>query len=236
MKLSVIIPCHNEEENVYKMYKTCSDELKNIDYELIFVNDGSKDQTFLSIKKAYDEDNNHVKGINFSRNFGKEAAIYAGLVNSKGEYTAIIDGDLQQHPKYLVTMLEYLDKNKDTDQVAMYIRKRKNEGLKSALSSKFYKMINKISDIKFKGNASDFRMFRKNVKNAVLDMSEVNRFSKGIFSWVGFNTHYMPYEVLDRKYGKSSFNMKSLFKYAIDGIVGFSVKPLAFATYLGLIT
>ena len=175
MKLSVIIPCHNEEENVYKMYKTCSDELKSIDYELIFVNDGSKDQTFLSIKKAYDEDNNHVKGINFSRNFGKEAAIYAGLVNSKGEYTAIIDGDLQQHPKYLVTMLEYLDKNKDTDQVAMYIRKRKNEGLKSALSSKFYKMINKISDIKFKGNASDFRMFRKNVKNAVLELIDFQK-------------------------------------------------------------
>ncbi len=236
MKLSLIIPCYNEEESLEKLYKEIVNSFKNIQYELLFVNDGSKDDTSKIIKKLYKEDPDHVKGINFSRNFGKESAIYAGIVNASGEYTAIIDADLQQHPKYVFEMVKYLDENEDVDQVAMYISNRDTKTLRSKLSNIFYKAIDFLSDTEFKMGASDFRTFRKNIRDSIKEMSEVNRFSKGLFSWIGFNTVYLPYEVKKRESGKSKFSFKKLVRYALDGFIGFSTKPLKFITYLGIIS
>lgn len=236
MKLSLIIPCYNEEENIKKLYEIIIKELKDIPYELLFIDDGSKDNTYKIINELYNKDPDHVKSIAFSRNFGKEAAIYAGIKNSIGEYTCIIDADLQQHPKYVLEMMKYLDNNEDTDQVAMYVKKRKDKPLRNVFSSLYYKLINYLSDTKFSDNVSDFRMFRSDVKNAILELTEVNRFSKGIFSWVGFNAHTMPYEVAKREHGKTKFNFKSLTTYAIDGIVGYSIKPLRIITLIGFIT
>ena len=237
MKLNVIIPMYNEEGNVALMYKALSTTLKDIKYELIFVNDGSVDKTYTMLKDIYDNDKKHVKVINFSRNFGKDAAIYAGLSHAKAKYTVIVDGDLQQNPKYLLDMMEFLDNNEEYDAVAMVNEDRKKEsGLSKILKNGFYNFINILSDTKFHKGASDFRMFRLSVVEAILTMPENNRFSKGIFSWVGFNTKYMKYEVEDRHSGKSNFNLKNSFKYAWTGIVNFSVKPLKLATILGTIT
>lgn len=236
MKLSVIIPMYNEEGNAVLMHKALSDTLKDLKYELIFVNDGSKDKTYEMLKDIYDNDKKHVKVINFSRNFGKDAAIFAGLSHSKAKYTVIVDGDLQQNPKYLIEMMNFLDENDDYDAVAMVNEERKKEsGLVKLLKNGFYSFINILSDTKFHKGASDFRMFRRNIVEAILTLPENNRFSKGIFSWVGFKTKYMKYDVEDRHSGKSNFNIKSSFKYAWNGIINFSVKPLKIATVLGTI-
>lgn len=236
MKLNVVIPMFNEEGNVTLMYDKLSEVLNNIKYQIIFINDGSVDNTYAKLKDVYSKDKEHVKVINFSRNFGKDAAIYAGLQNSKSEYTVIVDGDLQQNPKYLLTMMDFLDKTPEYDQVAMVNEERKNESfIVKFLKNSFYSFINVLSDTKFHKGASDFRMFRKNVVDSILSLGENNRFSKGIFSWVGFNTKYMAYEVEDRHAGKSNFNIRSSFRYAWNGIVNFSVKPLKMATILGTI-
>lgn len=237
MKLSVIIPSYNEEGNVKGIYESLSKTLKNINYELIYIDDGSKDKTYIELEDLYNKDKKHVKVISFSRNFKKEAAIYAGLLYSTGEYTCIIDGDMQQNPKYLVEMLDFLEHNNDYEQVAMVMKKRKVDNFIMKICKKaFYYIIDKISDINFVSGASDFRMFRKCVKDSVLSLTEKRRFSKGIFSWIGFTTKYMDYEVEPRINGKSSFNFVNSLNYAIDGILGYSTKPLRFATYAGLIS
>ena len=236
MKLSVIIPCYNEEGNVKLMHEKLSSALKDIKYELIFINDGSKDNTYNKLKEEYEKDKTHIKVINFSRNFGKDAAIYAGLSNSKGKYSVIIDGDLQQNPNYLLKMIEFLDNNPEYDQVAMVNKKRPNESLLAKiLKSTFYKFINRLSEIKFENGASDFRMLRKEMVKSIISLSENNRFSKGIFAWVGYNTKYLPYEVEDRHSGKTKFNLIKSFKYAINGIINFSVKPLKISTITGFL-
>lgn len=237
MKLSVIIPSYNEEGNVKGIYDSLSKTLKNVSYELIYIDDGSKDKTLEELEEVYNKDKKHVKVISFSRNFKKEAAIYAGLSHSSGEYTCIIDGDMQQNPKYLLEMLDFLEDNNDYEQVAMVMKKRKVDNFIMKICKKaFYFIIDKISDISFVSGASDFRMFRKCVKDSVLSLTEKRRFSKGIFSWVGFNTKYMEYEVEPRVNGKSSFNFINSLNYAIDGILGYSTKPLRFATYVGLLS
>lgn len=230
MKLSVIVPCKNEAGNVNKLNEKLQDVLKDINHEIIFIDDGSTDDTLNELKKLKD-----IKIISFSRNFKKEAAIYAGLKYSKGEYTCIIDGDLQQDPKYLIKMIKELDKN-EFDQVVMVNKKRKEFFLNKFLKKIFYKLMNIISDVDFINGASDFRMFNGLVKNAILEMSEVNRFSKGLFSWIGFNTCYMEYDVLKRYSGKSKFNFKENIKYAFTGIIGFSIKPLKIATFFGILS
>ncbi len=236
MKLNVIIPMYNEEGNVALMYKALSDTLKDIKYELIFINDGSKDKTYDMLSDIYNNDKKHVRVINFSRNFGKDAAIYAGLAHSKAKYTVIVDGDLQQNPRYLLEMMLFLEENDDYDVVAMVNEDRKKEGaIVKLLKNGFYSFMNILSDTKFHKGASDFRMFRRGVVEAILTLPENNRFSKGIFSWVGFKTKYMKYDVEDRHSGKSNFNIKSSFRYAWQGILNFSVKPLKVATVLGTI-
>ncbi len=237
MKLSIIIPAMNEEENIDTIYNTVKSVFENINYEVIFIDDGSQDKTFKVLESVYKRDKDHVKVIGFSRNFGKDAAIYAGLESAAGEYTAIIDADMEQNPSYLLKMLTFLDNNPDYDQVAMKIKERKaGSAIKRFGSKMFYRIINVLSDTKFSNDVSDFRMFRSNVRDALLSLPEKNRFSKGIFSWIGFNTKIMEYEVGTRTKGETKFNFKKSVKYALNGIVGFSVKPLKLATIFGIIT
>lgn len=233
MKISLIVPCYNEEENISKFYKEVKKVFVKEDYEIIFINDGSTDETLKELKKICKEKTPNVKIINFSRNFGKEAGIYAGLQNACGKYVSIIDADLQQNPKYVLKMVEILDKNDDIDSVVAYQEKRKEGFILSFLKKSFYKIINKVTDVKFVNGASDFRTFRKNMVDAILELKEYYRFSKGIFSWVGFNNYYMPYEVEERKSGKTKWSFWKLLKYAFNGIVAFTTAPLKFATFLG---
>lgn len=239
MKLSVIIPCCNEEGNVKKMYEKTSEVLnqRDFDYELLIIDDGSDDKTFEMIKDIYEMDTTHVKCVSFSRRFKKDAGLYAGICHASGEYTAIIDGDLQQNPKYLLKMMDYLEKHSEYDQICMIQKERKADGFFTAFLKKcFYKVIDFLSDVPFVNGASDFRMFRKNVREAIIQVSERNRFSKGIFAWIGFQTKYDTYEVEQRTKGKTKFNLFESFRYAFDGIVSFSTKPLGIATVLGILS
>jgi len=236
MKLNVIIPCMNEEENVIPLYEKLVEALDEIDFKLIFINDGSTDKTTLKLKEIWEHDKKRVGIINFSRNFGKDAAIYAGLLHTDADYSVIIDGDLQQNPKYLINMMNHLDKHEDIDIVAMVNSKRKENFIVKFLKWGFYTFINMISDIRFAKGVSDFRMFRRNVVEAICQLSENNRFSKGIFSWIGFNTHLMEYKVEDRVSGRSKFSFIGQWKYAFNGIINFSVKPLRLATFFGLLS
>lgn len=237
MDLSIIIPCYNEELNLEPLMDECISVFgaTNINVEYIFINDGSKDQTFKKIKELLNTKENII-GLNFSRNFGKEAAIYAGLKKARGKYISLMDADLQQHPKYVLKMYEYLQNHPEVDVVSCYQEKRKENVIIALFKKLFYKLINKFSDISFYENASDFRTFKKTVADSILELKEYYRFSKGFFSWVGYETHYMPYTVEKRKFGKTSWSFTSLFKYAIDGIVGFSISPLKLATFTGIIT
>lgn len=235
MKLSIIVPIYNEEGNIESLYNKIVKECINVKYEIIFINDGSTDKTNEKINNIYNKDKKHIKIIEFSRNFGKDAAMLAGLKHSSGEYTAVIDSDLQQNPKYLSAMLKHLETHPDTDQIAMVMKNRKKEKLFTRISKNiFYFIINHLSDTKFVNGASDFRMFRRNVVEAICELNENNRFSKGIFSWIGFNTEYMYYEVEKRHSGKTKFNTKKQLKYALDGIINFSNFPLRISTISGM--
>ena len=235
MKVSLVVPCYNEEENIALFYKAVTEAFDGEieDYELIFVDDGSKDRTLERLKAIY-EISDCVKVVSFSRNFGKEAAIYAGLQNSEGDYTCVIDADLQQRPEVVIQMKNMLDRYPEIDCVAAYQEVRKESKAMTFLKDKFYALINKISDVEFYSGASDFRLMRRNMVDAVLNMSEYHRFSKGLFSFVGFNTEYIPYQVYEREAGESKWNVVSLFKYAIEGIVGYTTTPLRFATAAGI--
>ena len=236
MKLSIIIPCKNEEGNVLELYNKIKDTLGKVKYEMIYIDDGSTDKTLDILNRIYYKDKEHVRIISFSRNFKKEAAMFAGLTHAVGEYTCIVDGDLQQNPNYLLEMIDFLDNNKDYDEVAMRNKSRNNESFIMKFFKKmFYKCIDKMSDVHFENATSDFRMFRENVKMAMLTLKEKNRFTKGIFSWVGFNIKYMDFEMEPRKSGKTSFGFVSSIKYAISGITDFSDKPLKVPFIFGLL-
>lgn len=236
MKLSIIIPSFNEEGNIIELSNKIINIIKNIDFEILFINDGSIDKTLEKIKTVFTKYPNIIKYISFSKNFGKDAAIYAGLKKANGDYICIIDSDLQQNPKYIISMYEYLDNNPNVDQIAMVMKNRKKENVFNRLCKKiFYNFINKLSDTEFIDGASDFRMFRKNVKKAILELTEKNRFSKGIFSWIGFNTQYMYYNVEERYSGKTKFPINKQINYAITGITNYSTIPLKIAFVLGLI-
>ncbi len=237
MKISIIVPCYNEEKNVSVMYETINKLFynKKYKYEILFINDGSKDETLKNLKEIAKNAEDDVKIINFSRNFGKEAAMYAGLKESNGDYVAIIDADMQQNPILLLKMISILEQDEDIDSVAAYQEERKESKLLKFFKKRFYKLINKMTEVEFKDGASDFRIFRRNMVNAILSMTEYYRFSKGIFSFVGFNTYYMPYQVEKRLNGTTKWSFRKLFKYAIDGIVSFTTTPLKVSTVLGMI-
>ncbi len=238
MKLSVIAPCFNEEENIETFYKAFMETFKNVsfDYELIFVNDGSDDGTLDKLKKIYSESSLNIKIINFSRNFGKESAIYAGLVESVGEYVSLIDTDMQQDPKLILDMVEMLDYNKEYDCIAAFQKGRKESKPLIFFKNSFYKIITKLTKLDFVNGASDFRTFRRSMADSIIEMSEYHRFSKGLFAWVGFNTNYIPYEANDRFAGKSKWSFRHLFKYALEGIVAFTTTPLKISSFVGFIT
>lgn len=233
--LSVIVPCYNEQESIPLFYENIKNVFNNLHmkYELIFVNDGSKDNSLLEINKIVNKDKN-VSYISFSRNFGKESAMYAGLKNANGDYVVIMDADLQHSPKILPNMLDIIKTNK-YDSVATRRASRKGEKVGRGLFSKlFFKLINKSSNIKIEDGAMDYRLMNRKMVNAILTLSEYNRFTKGIFSWVGFNTYWLEVENEERVAGKTSWNFWGLTKYAINGIIDFSNVPLDLASFLGI--
>jgi len=237
--LSVIVPCYNEEENVKDFY----DELmKNADFfeekelipEIIYVDDGSKDKTVEEVKKLSKTDS-HVHLISFSRNFGKEAAIYAGLSKSTGEYVVMMDADLQDPPSLLPEMYGYIE-NGDYDSVATRRVSRKGEPpIRSFFARRFYKLINKMSKTEIVDGARDYRLMTRQFVDAILAMGEYNRFTKGIFGWVGFETKWIEYENIERMKGETKWSFWKLFVYAIDGIIAFSTAPLGFASFMGVL-
>lgn len=236
--LSLVIPCYNEEDNVNNLFDEVNKVFLNNninDYEFVFVNDGSTDKTYQNLKKVYNENHSqyNIKVLTFSRNFGKESAMYAGMSKASGDLVCIIDADLQQRPEVIVEMLKHLNDDEDLDCVTAYQEERKEGKVLSFFKSSFYKIINKISDVKFVNGASDFRLMRRNMVDAILDMTEYHRFSKGLFSYVGFNTKYIPYTVAERGNGESKWSFYKLFKYALEGIFAFSTLPLKIATYAG---
>ncbi len=239
MKLSLIIPCYNEESNVRFFYEETKKAFANadFDYEYVFVNDGSKDKTLEELHNLYEnKKESNITVVSFSRNFGKESAIYAGLKNSVGDFLTIIDADLQQRPEVVIEMMDILDKEPEYDCVAAYQAQRKEGSVMTGFKSGFYKIINRLSEVELHADASDFRTFTRGMAEAIMEMAEYHRFSKGIFSWIGFNTKYIPYEVQERHSGKTKWNFSKLMKYAIEGITAFSTKPLKLATYVGMLS
>lgn len=238
MKLSLVVPCYNEAENVAAFQSAVIDAFQGCgyDYEIIYVDDGSKDATLHELRKLYSKQLCPVKVVSFSRNFGKEAGIYAGLKQSSGEYVSLIDADLQQRPEIVRDMVKVLDEQPEYDVVAAYQDRRGESKLLSFFKKSFYKIINGLSDINLKSDASDFRTFRRSVADSIITLGEYHRFSKGIFAWVGYNTYFIPYVACERAAGVTKWNFRKLFNYAIDGIIGYSTKPLRIATFLGSMT
>lgn len=229
--LDIVVPCYNEEEMLQIFYKEVSDNLKNIKWNVIFVNDGSNDNT-LEVIKELENSYDNVKYISFSRNFGKESAIYAGLDYSTEDYVVLMDADLQDPPSLIPKMMEYI---KEYDIVGTRRVTRKGEPLiRSFFARLFYKIANKITKIELVDGARDFRLMKREVVNAILDLKEYNRFSKGIFQWVGFETKWLEYENIERQKGESSWSFWELFKYSIEGIVSFTTAPLHIATITGI--
>lgn len=236
--ISIVVPCYNEEESLplfyQEMCKVMEEMQSLVDFELIFVDDGSKDKTRNLIKELWKQDS-RVKYISFSRNFGKESAMYAGLQKAKGDYVATMDADLQDPPSLLPQMYQDL-KNEEEDYDCVCTRRSTREGeppIRSFFARCFYKLINKISKTEFVDSVRDFRLMKRQMVNAVLSMSEVNRFSKGIFGWVGFHIKWLEYKNIERAAGKTKWSFFSLLLYSIEGIVGFSTAPLLLPMIFG---
>ena len=235
MKLSLVVPCYNEAENVRAFLEATVQAFNGCgyDYEIVFVDDGSRDATMFQLRKLFNEQICPTKVVSFSRNFGKESAIYAGLKQSSGEYVTLIDADLQQRPEIARDMVRILDEQPEYDLVAAYQDRRGEGKVLSFFKKSFYKTINHLSDINLHADASDFRTMRRCVVDSIIDLGEYHRFSKGIFAWVGFNTCFIPYTACERLAGESKWSFRKLFNYAIEGIIGYSTKPLRIATFLG---
>ena len=243
MKLSMIIPAYNEEANVRPFYNETLRVFKNtnITCELIFIDDGSSDNTYSELKSLVEEQREaknaaqpfSVCALSFSRNFGKEAALFAGLKHATGDFIAFIDADLQQEPATLLEMVQVLENNEDVDCVAA-CQQNRERGITAALSHKFYKILASSSNMEVLQDASDFRVFRRCVADALLSVGDYQRFSKGLFSWVGFNTYAYPYTPSKRNAGKSTWSFWGLLRYALNGLLSFSVAPLRAITTAGI--
>ncbi len=243
MKLvSIVVPCYNEQEvlpmfyeEITKVTDQMSKDYPELTFEYLFIDDGSKDKTLEIFRSLADKDK-RVRYISFSRNFGKESGMYAGLKNAKGDYIVVMDADLQHPPSFLPQMYSYV-RNGEFDCATTRRVSRKGESkVRSWFARKFYKIINKISQTEIVDGAQDFRFMSRQMVDAILDMSEYNRFSKGIFSWVGFKTRYIEYENVERPAGTSSWSFWGLFKYSLEGIMAFSTAPLAVSSLLGIIS
>ena len=236
-KISVVVPCYNEEEAVPLFYEELvrvSKEMKEVDFEILFINDGSRDKT-LQILRDLAKKDKRVRYISFSRNFGKEAGMYAGLSNATGDYVAIMDADMQDPPEMLKEMYRSIIED-GYDCVALYTSSHDDYGLVRKFFTKcWYKLIGTISSIKQVPGARDFRLMKRRMVDAIVDMGEYNRYTKGIFGFVGFDTRWIDYKTPNRVAGKSKFNFIKLFKYAMEGIVAFSTTPLVISAFIGII-
>lgn len=237
-KISIIVPCYNEEESLpifYKEIDKISKEMKVVDFEFLFINDGSRDKT-LNILREMAKKDNRVRYISFSRNFGKEAGMWAGLENANGDYVAIMDADMQDPPSKVKEMYDILSKDKEYDCVGLYTVDHKDYSFfRRICTNIWYKLIAKISDNRQVPGVRDFRLMRRQMVDAILEMKEYNRYTKGIFSFVGFNTKWLEFKTGDRVAGTSKFNFWKLFKYALEGIVSFSTAPLVLSAIIGVI-
>jgi glucosyltransferase len=236
-KISIIVPCYNEEQVMplfYDEMKQVMDQMNYAEFEIIFIDDGSKDKTLVVAKELSKKDP-RVRYISFSRNFGKEAAIFAGLENSTGDYVAMMDADLQDPPALLEKMYHCL-KEEDYDSVATRRVTRVGEPkIRSFFARRFYRLMHKISKTDIVDGARDYRLMKRQMVNAIVSMKEYNRFTKGIFGWVGFKTKWMEYQNIERAAGESKWSFWKLLLYSIDGIVAFSTMPLAIASYMGVL-
>ena len=236
VELSIVVPCYNEEESIPIFYDETMKYIQTMgcSYEMLFVDDGSSDSSLMRMKELSEKDEN-VKYLSFSRNFGKESAMYAGLCNSSGNYVAIMDADLQDPPSLLPEMMDIL-RTGEYDNVATRRSDRKGESrIRSFLSRTFYKIINGISEVKIESGARDFRLMRREMVDAIVQMGESNRFSKGLFSWVGFRTYWMSFENVERVAGETKWSLWKLFKYSIEGIINYSHAPLSIASTMGFL-
>ena len=234
--ISLIVPCYNEQDALPIFVEETVKVLNTMDvlYEILFVDDGSKDSTIEIIEKIAEE-NSSIKYISFSRNFGKEAAMYAGFVNAKGDYVAVMDADMQDPPSLLPQMMEIL-KTGEYDSVATRRATRAGEPpIRSWFARRFYSIINAISDADIVDGARDFRLMTREMVNAIVSMNEYNRFSKGIFGWIGFRTYWLAFENVERVAGETKWNFWKLCKYAVDGIINFSNAPLSIASWMGIL-
>ena len=238
MKLSLVVPCYNEAESVALFQDAVIEAFADCgyDYEIVFVDDGSKDATLHNLRKLHKEQKCPVKVVSFSRNFGKEAALFAGLQKASGEYISLIDADLQQPPEIVRNMVRILDEDSKCDVVAAYQDRRAEGAVLSFFKKGFYGLINKLSTVKLQPDASDFRTFRRSVAESLVELKEYHRFSKGIFAWVGFETCFIPYTANKRVAGTTKWSFRKLFNYALEGIIGFSTAPLRLSVYLGFLT
>ncbi len=243
MKLiSIVVPCYNEQEVLPLFYREITNVMARIkdkhsdtEFELLFINDGSKDETLKCLRELAVNDS-RVRYISFSRNFGKEAGMYAGLQNSKGDYVVVMDADLQHPPAFIPQMYEYVLSGEYDCATTRRVSREGESKIRSWFSRKFYKIMNKISQTEIVDGAQDFRFMTRQMVDAILSMKEYNRFSKGIFSWVGFRTKYMPYENVERAAGNTTWSFKSLFKYSLEGIFAFSTAPLSISSFLGILS
>ena len=239
--LCIIVPCYNEEaalpyflQEIRKVADNMSTTFQ-LDFEILFINDGSRDKTLQILRQAAQEDK-RIRYISFARNFGKEAAMYAGFQNCTGDYAAVMDADMQDPPSLLPEMYQALQSG-EYDSVATRRVTRKGEPpIRSFFARCFYKLINRISDADIVDGARDFRLMTRQMVDAILSMTEYNRFSKGIFGWVGFRTKWLPYENVERVAGETKWSFWKLFKYSLQGIVAFSTAPLAIASVVGLVS
>ena len=237
--LSIVVPCYNEEETILSFYQEVmkiKEQMPPLNFEFIFVNDGSSDNTLKQLKILENKDQKQVKYLSFSRNFGKEAALYAGLKHATGDLITVMDADLQDPPSLLPEMYRLItEQNYD----CIGTRRKNREGepkIRSFFAKKFYKIINKISDVQIVDGARDFRLMKRQMVDAILELQEYNRFSKGLFSWVGFDTFYLEYENVERQEGKSSWSFGQLFMYSLDGIIAFSEFPLIISAVVGMLS
>lgn len=236
-KIGVIIPCWNEEESIPLFYEEMCRVMKIMNkntFELLFINDGSKDNTLNILKKLAKKDK-RVRFLSFSRNFGKEAAVFAGLQHISGDYVTLMDADLQDPPEKLIEMYEILTKE-NLDVVGLKTNNHKNYGLiRKFFTACYYKIIGILSTVPMAANERDYRLMTRQVVDAILTLTEYNRYSKGLFNFVGFETKWITYDAPNRIAGKTTWNFKKLFSYAMDGIVGFSTRPLVLASFVGIL-
>ena len=236
-KISIIVPCYNEEEALpifYKEINRVSKEMKSVDFEFLFINDGSRDKT-LDILRDLSKKDKRVRFISFSRNFGKEAGMYAGLENATGDYVAIMDADMQDPPSMIIDMYNSI-KEEGYDCVALYSSHHSDYTLlRKFFTACWYKLIGAMSSVPQQPGARDYRLMKRKMVDAIIDMKEYNRYTKGIFSFVGFETKWIDYVTPERVAGKSTFNFIRLFKYALEGLLAFTTTPLVISAIIGLI-